>query len=83
MVQGSGKTYLCSALLFYVFKEKEMFAFHLKLPVLEGLLGGLKLAVPLLDKLVSSVRTTSNDAEDLRKEKLIIIDEVTILTKML
>ena len=43
--------------------------------------GGFKLPVPLPDTSVSPMRTTSKTAEDLRKTKLIIIDEIAMLTK--
>src|SRR5258705_12974767 len=42
---------------------------------------GFKLPVPLLDTSVSSMKTTSPEAENLRQAVLIIIDEVTMLTK--
>ena len=42
---------------------------------------GFKLPVPLLDTSVSSLRSNSQDAVLLRKASLIIIDEVTMLTK--
>ncbi|GBM99909.1 hypothetical protein AVEN_169222-1 [Araneus ventricosus] len=40
-----------------------------------------KLPVPLLDTLVSSIRSTSPEADKLRQEFLIITDEITMLTK--
>ncbi|GBM15991.1 hypothetical protein AVEN_108589-1 [Araneus ventricosus] len=42
---------------------------------------GFKLPVPLLDTSVSSMRSTSPEADKLRQAVLIIIDEITMLTK--
>ncbi|GBN64277.1 hypothetical protein AVEN_9262-1 [Araneus ventricosus] len=42
---------------------------------------GFKLPVPLLDTSVSSMRSTSPEADKLRQALLIIIDEITILTE--
>ncbi|GBN59755.1 hypothetical protein AVEN_217767-1 [Araneus ventricosus] len=42
---------------------------------------GFKLPVPLLDTSVSSMKPTSPEADKLRQAVLIIIDEITMLTK--
>ncbi|GBM29461.1 hypothetical protein AVEN_255846-1 [Araneus ventricosus] len=42
---------------------------------------GFKLPVPLLDTSVLSMRSTSPEADKLRQAVLIIIDEITMLTK--
>ncbi|GBN34653.1 hypothetical protein AVEN_239484-1 [Araneus ventricosus] len=42
---------------------------------------GFKLPVPLLDTSVSSMRSTSPEADELRQAVLNIIDEITMLTK--
>ncbi|GBN21871.1 hypothetical protein AVEN_157149-1 [Araneus ventricosus] len=42
---------------------------------------GFKLPVPLLDASVSPMRSTSPEADKLRQAVLIIIDEITMLTK--
>ncbi|GBM84211.1 hypothetical protein AVEN_94415-1 [Araneus ventricosus] len=42
---------------------------------------GFKLSVPLLDVSVSSLRSTSPEADKLRQAVLIIIHEITMLTK--
>ncbi|GBL82066.1 hypothetical protein AVEN_50629-1 [Araneus ventricosus] len=42
---------------------------------------GFKLPVPLLETSVSSMRSTSPEADKLRQAVLVIIDEITMLTK--
>lgn len=85
---GSGKTYLYSTLLYYIRgKRKVVLPFAttgIAATLLEGgrtVHSGFKLPVPILDTSVSSMRTDSLEAANLREAQLIIIDEITMLTK--
>jgi hypothetical protein len=85
---GSGKTFLyCTLLSFIRGKGKVALPFAttgIAATLLRGgrtVHSGFKLPVPLLDSSVSSMKANSPDAELLEKAVLIIIDEITMLTK--
>src|SRR5277367_1607241 len=85
---GSGKTYLYSTLLSYVRGRGQLALPFATTGIAATLLNGgrtvhsgFKLPVPLLDTSVSSMRTSSPEADTIRLASIIIIDEITMLTK--
>ena len=84
MVQEVLAKHICILLYYLMTKENEMLPSIYNNCIAAILMKGgksihseLKLPVPLLDTLLSSMK----DAEDLRQEKLIIVDEAIMLTK--
>ena len=85
---GSGKTYLYATLLSFV-RGKGQIALPfattgIATTMLKGgrtVHSGFQLPVPLLETSVSSMRTASPAAEELRQAVLIIVDEITMLPK--
>ncbi|GBN42705.1 hypothetical protein AVEN_52569-1 [Araneus ventricosus] len=85
---GSGKTFLYSTLLSFIRGKGDIALPFATTGIAATLLkggrtvhSGFKLPVPLLDTSVSSMRPTSPEADKLRQAVLIIIDEITMLTK--
>ncbi|GBO34032.1 hypothetical protein AVEN_263275-1 [Araneus ventricosus] len=85
---GSGKTFLYSALLSFIRGKGDIALPFATTGIAATLLkggrtvhSGFKLPVPLLDTSVSSRRPTSPEADKLRQAVLIIIYEITMLTK--
>ena len=85
---GSGKTYLYSTLLSFVRGKGEIALPFATTGIAATLLkggrtvhSGFKLPVPILDTSTSSMRPNSPEAETLRQAVLIIIDEISMLTK--
>lgn len=76
---GSGKTYLYLTLIVLPFATIGIAATLLKGG--RTVHSGFKLPVPLLDTSVSSMRPTTPEAEIFRQAALIIIDEITMLSK--
>ncbi|GBN83043.1 hypothetical protein AVEN_39395-1 [Araneus ventricosus] len=86
--RGSGKTFLYSTLSSFILDKGDIALPFATTCIAETLLkgggtvhSGFKLPVPLLDTSVSSMRPTSPEAYKLRQAVLIIIDEITKLTK--
>lgn len=85
---GSGKTYLYATLMAFVRGQDRIALPFATTGIAATLLkggrtvhSGFKLPIPLLDTSVSSMRLTSSEAQILRDTALIIIDEVSMLTK--
>ncbi|GBM93424.1 hypothetical protein AVEN_268464-1 [Araneus ventricosus] len=86
---GSGKPFLYSTLLSFIRGKGGRIALPFATTGIAAALmkggrtahSGFKLPVPLLDTSVSSMRPTSPEADKLRQAVLIIIDEITMLTK--
>ena len=85
---SAGKTYLYLTLLSFVPGKGDLYFPFATTDIAATLMkggrtvhSGFKLPVSLLDTSVSSMRSTSKEAEELRKAVLIIIDEITMLTK--
>ena len=85
---GSGKTFLYSTLMAFVRgRGQRVLAFAttgIAATLMKGgrtVHSGFKLPVPLLDTSVSSMRVTSPEAEVMRQAVLIIIEEITMLSK--
>lgn len=85
---GSGKTYLYSTLISFVRGRGQIALPFATTGIAATLLqggrtvhSGFKLPVPIIDTSTSSMRPNSPEAETFRQAVLIIIDEITMLTK--
>ncbi|XP_021964945.1 uncharacterized protein LOC110860200 [Folsomia candida] len=85
---GSGKTFLYTTLLSFVRGRSQVALPFATTGIAATLLkggrtahSGFKLEVPLSDTSVSGLRPSSKDADVLRQASLILIDEITMLSK--
>lgn len=85
---GSGKTYLYNTLISFIRGRGQNVLAYATTGIAATLIKGgqtihrgFKLPVPILETSVSKIKQNSNEAEELRRAVLIIMDEITMLSK--